>query len=280
MISLIIPSFDRPSQLDCFLRSLLRYWHYNDLHIMVIYKYSSLEYKKAYDKVFEEHWHVIQDEEYNFCEQIKNKVMCSLSSVVGFATDDCVCYDKPGLQPNEIQDLFNDDKTHSFSLRLGLNTVIQNYLDGSIQQSLLNYKEIYKDVISWKWKLQPRFQNYGYGVSWDCHWYSREWLLDAFKVCNTWENPRAMEHQLNTNDVVRSIAKPNMISCKSSSVFVNTINAVQNQDIPSGTKHAYSVTDLNRRYLEGEVISLDSFAGHNIISCHEEIPLKFEKKHD
>lgn len=276
MISLIIPSKDRPSQLDCFLRSLLRYWDYNDLHIMVIYKYSNAEYKKAYDKVFEEHWHVIQDEEYNFCEQVKKYTLCSCSNVVGFATDDCVVWRKPDIQPDEVQDLFCDSNMHSFSLRLGLNTTVQNYLDGSLQQPLVSYNEIYRDIISWKWKAQPRFQNYGYGFSWDCHWYSKEWLLEAFKVCNTWENPRAAEHQLNTNEYIRNTAKKIMSSCKTSSVFVNTINAVQDDAIPSGTRYNYTPQELNDRFLSGERILLDSFKGKDIIGCHDEVGLSWE----
>lgn len=275
MITLIIPSFNRPSQLDCLLNSLSRYWSYNDVQIKVLYKYDHPDYEEGYYKVFEKHWYVHPRLEYDFCRQIKDFVN-KAGEVVGFFTDDCVCYRKPDIAPDEILTLLQSNDILSFSLRLGSNTKIQNYLTSSLAKYPF-CKELSYNVNSWKWKLLPRFENFGYIFSWDGHFYRKEWIQECFNICNAWENPRALEHQINVSDEIRHTSPFNMTACKTSSVFVNTINAVQNQDIPSGTKYSYSPKELNDLFLAGEIISLNSFDGLHVISCHEEIPLIFER---
>lgn len=277
MIQLIIPSFDRASQLDCFLRSLLRYWDYRDLTIRVLYKYSSPEYEKGYYKVFEKYPNILPSLEYDFCSQIKQYINSSLSTVIGFATDDCVCYREPGLNPKNILEYMIWHNYLCASLRLGVNTIVQNYLTGELQRNL-QYSIVSSigEVINWNWRHYPRFSNYGYMFSWDMHFYNKEWLQECIDICYRWENPRAFEHQMNTSDKIRANA-PNMIfGCKNSSIFVNTINAVQNNDIPAGTKYNYNPKTLNDKFLKGEIISLRSFDNIEVVSSHEEVPLIFE----
>lgn len=276
-LTLIIPSLDRAQQLDCFLRSLLRYWYHNDLNIKVLYKYSSSEYEQGYCKCFEKHPYIQPSLEYDFCRQIKDFVN-KANPVIGFATDDSVVYNRPELHPSFIENYVLTWKDClCFSMRLSPVTIIQNYLTGEIQQQLI-YKEISDNVIEWNWKRYHRYSNYGYEFSWDMHLYKKEWLKQCFNICCNFESPRALEHQINVSDRVRDISPNKMLSCKTSSVFVNTINAVQDNNIPAGVYHKYTPKDLNDRFLNGEIISLASFAGLQLHSCHDEIPLIFEKE--
>lgn len=279
-VSLIIPSLDRAAQLDCFLRSLLRYWYYKDLNIQVLYKYSSPEYEQGYYKCFEKHPYIQPSLEYDFCRQIKHFVD-EADSVVGFATDDCIVYRQPCTVPKEIKYyLTNNDKLISFSLRLGENTRVQNYLTGELQP-ILQYNKLCEcddcELIAWRWSRYPSNMNFSYIFSWDTHFYLKKWLFPLIKD-KKFESPRALEHQMSIDPAIRDITKPYISSCRNSSVFVNTINMVQPNGPLAGTKHSYGVKELNDRFLRGEIIDLRSFDGLQLNSCHEEVPLIFTKE--
>lgn len=275
MLTIVIPTLDRACQLDILLRSLLRYWRHEDLHINVLYKYSNESFAEGYDKLFQRYWYVNPVGEYDFGRQIISLLDKSIDSTVGFFTDDCVIYQQPNIYPSQINALFKNSKVMSFSLRLGLNTTVQNYLNGEMQPNL-NYQRD-DDYIVWRWSHYSGNVNWGYVYSWDGHFYDKKFIYGRIKD-RDFSCPRALEHQLNNVYPMRlfGIEKPYMVSCEESSLFVNTINCVQPEGPDAGTKHGYSPDYLNNKWLGGEQISLRSFDNLDIISSHEEFPLQWE----
>lgn len=270
MLTILIPSFDRPMQLECLLNSLDLE---DDFKVKVLYKWSDKKYLEGYEKVAAYYTHVGWLEEKNFCENWKS-LLSNSSEYVMLATDDCVQF-----YPfdNEVDLLFSND-VHCISLRLGENTIIQDYILGLRQPALDNYGDVSEcfDMLKWNFKRHPRFNNYGYAFSLDMTIYRQEDLIKYTKDL-TFESPRALEHQLNT--LVDRDSLPKFMLCpKRSLAFVNTINCVQANGPPAGTKHNYSPSLLNEKFLAGERISLKSFLDfhNNIISSHEEVPLIFE----
>jgi len=275
-MKIIVPSFNRPMQLHCILEQLYKQWSPSEFNLDIIYQYDSKQfldgYQLLYDRIRNKN-NVNFVKETNFGENIKYSVRYA-KGVAGFFTDDCIIYKPCIFDPYYIKSILNIDDILCISLRLGLNTIVQNYLTGEIQPELNNYKYTYNSTIKWNYQRCGQFTNYGYWFSWDGHFYSSEWLYDLIKDLS-FENPRALEHQLNTK--FRPNDRKYIVSQTESSVFVNTINVVQESGPPAGTKYNYTPAELNERYLGGEVIDISCFEGLTINSCHEEFPLTFRK---
>lgn len=277
MITVIIPSFDRASQLDCFLRSIEKHWDISQLSIHVLYKYSNEEFKAGYDQlrfINRKHPNIAFWQERNFGEDFT--ALIPEYDLTMLATDDCVFFRKFVLTENDLVDHFVSGDVHAFSLRLGENTIVQDYVTYEQQDELFKYGgEKHIDFLKWNFKRHNPYSNYGYAYSLDMTIYKSWELLSAIRTL-TFESPRALEHQLNAKPLFRSSIPNFMLSLPASVGFVNTVNCVQPNGPPAGTKYAYSVQELNKNFLAGRRISLSSFDHLVIISCHEEIPLSFE----
>lgn len=278
LISLIIPTYNRPCQLELLLRSISKNWEIDTLDINVIFKADDIDYLKGYCWVEAAYPFVKFQLEENFSEQMK-KLIKRGQNVIGFMVDDCVMFRSPLVTVEALEQCVSlwDDVYVGFSLRLGENTIVQNYLTGELQPSLKG-NVVGNNIIEWNWKRYPRTSNYGYWFSWDAHFYSKDLLMSERVYSKYFGIDRSLEHQLITdNNLYREL--PNkMLACNASSVFVNTSNTVQTDGaIPAGVKYGYSTKQLNDKFLAGERISLDSFAHQCIISCHEEFPLIWEE---
>lgn len=238
-----------------------------------MYKSGGPEFDEGYRLVQEKFSEVKFYNEYDFCGQINSLVSTSPHNAVGFFTDDCVMFRKPTITPREVNELLSLN-IFCFSLRLGVNTVIQDYLTGSLQPKL-NFSTLPWKAICWRWKNYSVGCNYGYMFSWDGHFYKKD-SLQKYLQGKTFEGPRALEHQVNTDYRLRQEQSGVISACMESSVFVNTVNCVQENGPAAGTKYSYSVEDLNAKLLGGEVISLASFSSLDIRSSHEEFPLSWE----
>ena len=276
MITVIVPSFDRASQLDCFLRSMQKHWGISELSIHILYKYSNEEFKAGYDLLrfmYRASPHVSFWQEQNFGEDFKALIRND-DSFTMLATDDCVFFKPVTITEERLREYFKTKDLHCYSLRLGENTIIQDYVTCSLQSELFN-NHAFENEVCWNFKRHNQYSNYGYAFSLDMSIYHSEQLHYSIAPLN-FESPRALEHQLNVDKELRSFIKSWMMSPVSSVGFVNTINCVQPNGPPAGTRHSYSVADLNKKFLAGRRISLSSFDHLIIMSCHEEVPLTFQ----
>lgn len=277
MVTIILPSFNRPCQLELLLRSLREYWSIDQLDIKILYKWSGTEFFDGYMKLIQEYnctnIEFVPEIDGFFGDQVKNWIETS-DEVVGFLTDDCVMFRKPLASPNDIKSIIQYGNIATFSLRLSPQTIVQDYLTGQLQPEL-QYGNLSKDVILWKWNRYNSSYNWSYIFSWDSCFYDKNWLYNLVKD-KQFNSPRALEHQLSIDPALRDINKPYMAACTTSSVFVNTINRVQPNGPQAGTKYPYSPEMLNQKFLSGKRISLDGFAHLSIISSHEEFPLTWD----
>jgi hypothetical protein len=164
---------------------------------------------------------------------------------------------------------------HSISLRLGRNTIIQNYISGQRQHDIDRFGCMdMGDYIKYNFKRHPAMLNYGYTYSLDFQLYRTDSLAKTFEEIEFY-NPRSLESKLNSNTLFREVCPNYMICPATSNVFVNTINCVQAEGPPAGTKYAYSIEELNKRFLLGEQPVLRIPSGYEIMGCHDELPLEF-----
>ena len=267
MIHLIIFSRDRACQLDCLLRSIQKYT--SDLfNISIIYKSSSEDFENSYSilqKRFPEHsFH----SEIDFQEQVLN-LICQSVDHIAFSTDDTVIYRLIPLKTyGLLRSVLPNFDNECFSFRLGLNTIIQNPHTGELQPILNKYSKI-RETIFWNCMLHHPLSNYGYPFAMDMHVYKKTLLEDLMFRFN-FQNSNQLESEL-----FKYRYRVVFMSAFQQSVAVNVpINNLS--QVTEISKHSYALEDLNQRYLNNEIISLESF-NENVIGCHQLFQLKFEK---
>ncbi len=274
-INCIVPSFNRPQQLDCLLQSLRLNAPNLDLDIRVLYKYSDEHFQKGYEICRQRFPRVFWHEEEDFNKQIRNFLMCGRHTL--FFTDDCIFYRKFTGTNEDVLELMPGSLC--FTWRVSKNTIVQNYLTGELQQplELHGYEEI-GDYLRWNYKIRPAHSNYGYWFSLDSHLYRSTDILTLLQG-KTFDNPRSLE-TLIINNVKARMESPykNMTAPKESCVFVNSVNRVQSGDVPAGIHHYYSPEELNFRYLNNEVVDFSATFNDIVVnSAHTELPLQFKQ---
>jgi hypothetical protein len=276
MINALILSKNRASQLRLLLESISINASSLFNRITIIYTYSNDDFKKGYEKLQSENilpnidWQKEKDFMPDFLQAIKN---CESEYICGIV-DDCVFYKRVPSSPEYIEAFMKDD-VFCFSLRLGLNTTMQNYLDPNRRLTLQKYGKG-KVCIRWDWKKLTPSANYGYPISLDGHVFRTDELSRIshkfeFKSLRSWEETLTTQR--------RSITDKNMmVSYKQSVLFSIPSNSVQDPPMISGQRHAYSEKDLNDKYIENTVIDFESIehAFQNVEWAHNEIELSFK----
>ena len=275
-MKIIIFSKDRACQLDLLLRSIQKNWDFENIDISILYTSSNDKYNISYNTLFDKYNDIDFIKEDNFYNQLCNMVKYSQSEVIGIFTDDCIMFRKPEISCIQLQNIFTNNILF-FSLRLGQNTIVQDYVKQTLQTPLHynGFDQINENVICWNRNLHTKYSNYNYMFSLDGTFYHKNWLIDAF-VGKTFEIPRALEYQMVIDKELERKSSNKVMSLNKSCVIVNSINAVQSHGIPCGFKYSYSPEELNTKFLEGFQISLDTFQDIEVNSTHGEIEIRYE----
>lgn len=256
---LLIFSKDRACQLNLLLESVKRFGKISTID--VLYKASTSEYNTAYEELRRTYIDVAFIQEQDFVKNTMTSLELS-SGDLCLSTDDQVFYgnfsEVDGLLANEV-----------FSYRLGLNTIVQNFHTGELQLPLTNYSS--GEYISWNPQNYHPLQNYGYPFAIDTHVYNRNTLLSLLKSF-TWRNTNEMESGLFNYRSMISVMK----SYRKSVSFNIPCNNMSGVTI-SGKYHSYSNEELNKLFLNGYKISLDSVCNNTIKGCHQEVKYEFIK---
>lgn len=286
MIKILIPSYNRAVMLDLLLRSIRDHWTLKGLNIFVLFRYSNEEFREGYDKL-KNKWcldNISFIKEENFGEQVKELLYPSEKfPYTGWMCDDGVIFRNLNIFPEEFKNFMSEDIL-CFSGRLGINTVIQNYITNEYQPYSItdfDHEYIYDEkLLKWNWKQHHWLSNNGYFYSTDFHIYHSEWLWNAVKNIKI-DIYRCIEHQVITNTKLSRKSSSWMVCPSMGSVFFsNSINCVQDVKLQAGVKNGYNIEELNRLFLEGNQINLDMFKNLNIIGCHDEISINFERSYD
>lgn len=276
-MKVFIPSKNRASQLHLLVESLQTKCINLKTDIHVLYTTDSKEYDYGYDLFKKHNPNITMEYETCFESDFWHYLTKNQDKHIMLLTDDCVFYRDFAGENWDIINLMAGN-VWCFSFRLGLNTTTQWYRTGQQQDHLgiLGYDRI-DQYIKWNWKIRQPFENYGYMMSWDGHVYRGKNLLELSKKFSYY-NPRTFEDRATKVPEYRACNLYRyMVAPELSCLFVNTINAVQEEPPPFGSTYTCSPAELNERYLNGEIIDLSTFDGLELNSSHEEIPLKFRK---
>jgi len=285
MIDAVIPTKDRAMQLRLLLESIAKNCHHLFENIYLIVSGSDRDYLRGYAQIQTElsdvysplsvlrhkiKWVIENDSLVHTMLEVFNTSSAEL--ICGF-TDDCVVFKPIEEQVSGFEYVFNDPKIFTFALRMGLNTIVQNYITGERQPPLTDYYSIGGEIITWEWRGNMSY-NYHYPWTMDGHIYRRAELIDLTQKTNmsclrTWEGSGLA--------VVNALAPPRMASFRDSVMICLANNCVQDPPMISGTYYPYSPKELNQRYIDGEVIDFSRLDFSNVLSCHDEKPFIFTR---
>lgn len=290
-MKIIIPSFDRACQLQLLLDSLVKNWHNLNLSdCIVLYRASDRKYKEGYlllNSRFPQvnFWNEDQEDVDNLPIGFYSNLMQFIytNEYVGFMVDDGIFYRPCSLTTGFITDQLNDQDNLFISLRLGTNTIVQNYLTNEEQTPIEEYglASVGFGLHQYRWPCFGAHTNNGYMFSWDCtFWRSED--LKHYLEDKYFDGPRGMEAILSDPRGLRKeyfLKHSKAVIPYESHYVVNSVNAVQKDPVPCGKFFSFSPSHLNDIYLSGNVIDLDDFLSKckDINSCHTEIPFTFRK---
>ena len=275
MITSIVFSKNRACQLDLLLSSIEKNFQDTD-EIFVIYKHTDDLFQKAYDLLvekFSKNKQIkfvlesdFQEDTIRACSEAKNNYLA-------FFVDDDIVYRDVSI--NKLLDGAFTENMSCISLRLGDNTVVQDCYTGQpcIIPDIHNVIE--KDggvLFVWNWiSLGGRHTNFGYPFSVDGHVYPKEDIIPIIQQYE-YDTPNAFEGRFDKNWL-----KPDMCCLKTSSVVNTPLNLVGSSQNRAGEQFGISLEELNNKYVEGFIISLEDMDFSNITGCHQELPITFKR---
>ena len=249
MLNLIIFSKNRSYQLDATIRSSIR-GCFNS--ISVVY-FADEEHQKGYDILIKEYPNINFIKQTNFKQDILN---CFKDEYTCFAADDDIFikdFNKALLK--EIT-----DDVICFSLRLGLNI---DYCYSNDKPNKIKTYEDRGEFIKWNWRDEEL--DFAYPLSVISHIFRTKEIKELTEKID-FENPNTYEGNL---QIFLKDLKPKMVAYKHSRVFGVPANSVNSSwTNRNGLIHAYSIKELNDRFLRGERINLDR--EFNIHSAQQE----------
>jgi len=266
MISTLIFSKNRACQLDLLLRSINDNFTHISNDIRIIYTYTDLEFEKGYSKLIDKFPDCIWYEQVDF----QKDAMFALSQCkehVCFFVDDNVVYNKPNIFGNQIEALLtNIEEAGCFSLRLGLNTTVQDPHTNLKIPQLPNF--IAGGIcLAWDWTQQP-YNNFGYPFSVDGHIYNTQLIIDSLNY--EFDTPNALEGRFLAKNIPRG-----MFCLTQSCVVNNPINLVGSSNNKAGYWWGRTLKELNNNFIKGHVIDLESICKNEIVGCHQEMQIIF-----
>jgi hypothetical protein len=272
MITAIIPTKDRAPQLDILLQSLSRL-NFID-NIVVLWKASSDKFKQGYQKAFDNNDVIdVMVEEKNFYEDYFKSLDYCDDYVLGL-TDDTFVYREAPFNQAELLSTFSYD-TLCVSLRLGLNTVIQDIANPNKMFSIPQEEELIVEggkFLRWDWQKVGLDWNTGYPISLDGHIYKKEVLTNLSKAVE-FKNLREWEGNL-VYYAKENLKSLNKMVCWEKSLCVNIpINMVQPPYNINVSPFAQDYRKMNEEFINGERFYVD-YKENEIKGSHWYLPLQ------
>lgn len=249
MNSIFIWSRDRACQSEALIRSIKKNID-DDIDIHLLFSYSDDNFKSGFDKL------KLLHPDINFIPKQDGKSdlinIVKQSKITAVSTDDNFIFDK---NPTTFTDKCED--VLCFSLRLGLNTIMQDHFN-KVYQPLLNKYEQEEDTIRWNCFDYGAFSNYGYPYSTDMHFYRKDMLL-----------PLLEQMEFNTpSQLEMGLCKFRDTSYSYMRSFNHSISVNVPLNCMSGNTESinFSNEDLNIAFLEGKFLN---YIEEEIIGCHQ-----------
>lgn len=244
----------RAAQLELLLHSLECFCP-NQFKTYVLYRAEG-EFTEGYELCKRYHPTVNFVPEIDFCTQTKE--ILRQHKYMAVSTDDTVVFKDFHLTDDDMAGV------DTFSLRYGLNTIIQDPFSGRKQPALNRFVDEGR-TISWDVRYHHPLNNYGFIMGHDLHVYTQKYteLVSGlnFKKANELES-KLFDLRDKISPFIRSFKE---------SVAVN---------IPGNNTSGYTETDnslplpeVNKKFLSGLRFNLNDVTSQKIVGCHQLMPV-------
>lgn len=285
MITAYIFTRNRAAQLDLLLRSLAANLP-GLFKPYVVWRADSPEYAEGYREAVRRHpaadW--VEDAGDPRSDMRAGAVHAEArSGLLCLFTDDCVAWRPATISPGDVAFVMSDPFVLTASLRLGLNTLVQDYTTGRRQPPLgaanPSRFEAGETWLKWDYRSFSPFDNYGYPFAMDAAVYRAADVLDwldrvvpGMRTYREWEGALHLPHRR-----AEAAGRKTLMASPARSCVVNVpCNSSQVDPTASGTAFPVSKEGLNADFLAGRRIALGSIPFGEVDSCHREYPLVME----
>ncbi|MFK5985946.1 MAG: hypothetical protein QM479_11050 [Pseudomonadota bacterium] len=266
-INNIVFSFNRPAQLDLFIRSYVKnYFAYPKLKI--IYKYSNSLAQQGYRMIKKKHPQHQYICENDSLANFKNLTIAAINPetiLTTFFVDDIVFINPfQGKNSTTVKLLIERGDICCASLRLhpGIN---YSYM----ASRPISPPGLDKNFI---WNIPKKCSYWSYPMSVDGHIFKTADILKVLYKIN-FNTPTRLEYQLSVNPL-----KYNKMICFDKAIIINIpANKVQSTYAANRSQDV-SIDLLNENFISGQQIDLRPLQGIQTTSCHQEIAYKFEQQ--
>lgn len=257
--NIIVFSKNRGCQLELFLRSMNKMVdNVEDNNVIIIYKYTTDDYKKGYDLVKRKYNNFTYVDERDIKSDILHNIDNKLFYTV-FFVDDIIFKNKFSFNDDLMKKYKESVDVICLSLRLAPHLTHCYTMNASMKKP-----EIIDNRFDWR-----RSQlDFNYPMSLDGHIFKTNEILPILRTIG-FNSPTVLEGRLMDN---KDNSKPYMMCYNESIIVNNPCNRVQTL-----MKNRYSnVTEmsenhLNQKFLQGFIIEYEPFIGFKNISCHQEL---------
>lgn len=267
---LIIFSKNRASQLNLLLDSIHKNANNIFDKINVIYKADG-DFQKAYDILSESQTSINFIKETNFQKDTISAIDEQYKYTT-FLVDDDVFYDNVNTNIDDIISILNNTKSLCFSFRLGLNSTYCH--PANLHYKIGEYIEI-GDYICFNYDKQKG--DLAYPLSVDGHIFRTDEIKNLI-INISFVNPNTLEARLQHYHNTPKLSSSFMCSFNKSKLVGVPVNLVNDTyKNRHGLTHFISETELNKRYLNGERISLEDIDFGEVNGPHKEVKYEFKK---
>lgn len=257
----LIFSKDRPAQLDLLMRSLERYAPEEET--TVIYRATTTDYLAGYTAAVGGHRSVTFLDESSLDAGFQRVLELALGGeTVTFFCDDDVLYRPIDEQPILA---LQDDNFLAFSLRLGTSTRTPG----------AHFSRDSEGYVWWHWSRLPA-HDHGYPGSIDGHTFRTTDVLTMIEG-QAIPNPLILETVLARRVSALAAERPLMACYREQALVGVNVNSVADASRTAGQVHPQPADELNRRFLDGERISLDALDFSRVDGCLVELPFEWER---
>lgn len=276
MINCIIFSKDRALQLDALISSI----HQNCplfKEIIVVYNYSSQEFKDGYDRFAERNDNkVFLKNEQNFSELtfgdlVKKTLKECDSQYICLMSDDSIFYKKVDFTQEDVHNyLSNNQEACCISMRCGLNITEQTVGTIPYKPRIVDYCDD-GVFISWDRTRYPPWTVLNYPLSLDGNIFRKSDLVPLVD-CVDFSGPNDMEIKL----LSQAYKMPNTVLSGKNSYCVNiSYNRVQSEVLNILGQYELDAKDLNDMYLNNLLLDWQHMNFANVCCEHQSFEPKF-----
>lgn len=261
-MNIIIFSLNRPAQLELLIRSMKFYFkEFSNFKIKILFKYTEPNFEKGYNKLFKLHpdENIIWSKENNFKNDLISLIDKQEKYTV-FFVDDIVFKEPFSIEDEKFKyfDLHGD----ILCLSLRLHKKLTYCYPARVSMKSPDFNE--NNVFLWN----NQSGDYGYPMSLDGHIFRTKDIFFYLIMLN-YDGPNPLEAQMS----FKPLPYPKMMCYDKSIILNNPLNKVQKWN--NNVHGKVTAEEINKEFLEGKIIDLDTFKGYENISCHQEIPIKF-----